>query len=516
MSQGVFSYLYGVFVRKKKNKSGIISIQVIDKSSGKYRLLKTIGSSDNPPEVERLFNEGKSWITRHTGIQELDFTDYNHHTKLVLEGIEHVSVYGSERLLGGIFDAIGFNQIQDELFKRLVLARLCFPVSKLKTTDYLSKYQSFDIDVQSVYRYLDKLYNQQKETVQQISYEHTLSVLGHSISVVFYDVTTIYFEIDSEDELRKTGFSKEGKHQHPQIVLGLLVSKGGYPLAYDIFSGNQFEGHTMLPIIDAFKKKYQLAKLVVVADAGLLSKENIRLLEQGGYEYILGARIKAVDKDTKERILSLSLSNGESTALAMDAKTNTKMIISYSQTRARKDAHNRERGLAKLDKQIRSGKLTKASINNRGYNKFLAIENEVRIAVNQQKIEDDKKWDGLKGYITNTSLPKEEVLENYKDLWQIEKAFRVAKTDLEIRPIYHRVQRRIEAHICIAFTAYKVYKELERQLKTKQATISVEQAIDIAKTIYAIKIVHPVTKQITYSTIIKTQEQKYLANLFNL
>jgi transposase len=501
-----------VFVRKKRNKSGVISIQVIDKSSGKYRLLKTIGSSSVTSEVDRLFNEGKEWIKRQTGIQELDFTDYNHHTQLVIQGIEQISVLGPEILLGKIFDDIGFNQIKESLFKQLVLARLCFPVSKLKTTDYLSKYQFLDIDVQVVYRYLDKLYNQQKDSVQQISYHHTLSILNNKISVVFYDVTTIYFEAENEDELRKTGFSKEGKHQHPQIVLGLLVSKGGYPLAYDIFSGNQFEGHTMIPIIDAFKSKYKLDKLVVVADAGLLSKENINLLEQGGYEYILGARIKSVDKKLKEQILSLELINGASSTIEVDSKT--KLIISYSEARARKDAYNRERGLKKLEKQIKTGKLTKASINNRGYNKFLKIESEVKISLCAHKIIADKKWDGLKAYITNTTLKKEEVLENYKDLWQIEKAFRIAKTDLEIRPIYHRIQRRIEAHICIAFAAYKVYKELERQLKIKDSNLSAEKAIDIAKTIYAIKILHPKTKQITYSTIIKSEEQIYLAKLF--
>lgn len=501
-----------VFVRNKKNKSGVISIQVIDKSSGKYRLLKTIGSSAVTSEIGKLVNEGKDWIKKYTGVQELDFTDYNHHTQLVLQGIEQISVYGPTLLLGKLFDEIGFNQIEADLFKQLVLARLCFPVSKLKTTDYLSKYQFLNIDVQVVYRYLDKFYNHQKDFVQQISYQHTLRILDNNISVVFYDVTTIYFESESEDDIRKTGFSKDGKHQHPQIVLGLLVSKGGYPLAYDIFSGNQFEGHTMLPIIDAFKSKYQLDKLVVVADAGLLSKENIKLLEQGGYEYILGARIKATDQKLKGQILSLGLNNGENSAIAMDE--NTKLIITYSDARARKDAYNRERGLMKLEKQIKSGKLTKASINNRGYNKFLQIQNEVKIAVNNQKIEADKKWDGLKGYITNTTLTKEEVLENYKDLWQIEKAFRIAKTDLEIRPIYHRVQRRIEAHICIAFVAYKIYKELERQLKIKQSTLSAEKAIDIAKTIYAVKILHPISKEVTYATIIKSKEQQYLAKLF--
>jgi transposase len=503
-----------VFVRKKKNKSGVISIQVIDKSSGQYRLLKTIGSSADKLEVERLINAAKAWISKHRGTQELDFSDYHHHTQLVIEGIEQISVYGTELLLGKLFDEIGFNQIKDDLFRQLVVARLCFPVSKLKTTDYLSKYQFIAVDVHTVYRYLDKLYNSQKELVQQISYRHTLSVLQQSIRLVFYDVTTVYFEAESEDELRKPGFSKDGKHQNPQIVLGLLVSKGAYPLAYDIFSGNQFEGHTMLPVIHAFKERYKLDKLVVVADAGLLSKENIGLLEQSGYEYILGARIKSCDKKLKEQILSLHLNNAETKAISIDNKT--KLIISYSESRAKKDRFNRERGIAKLEKQVKSGKLTKSNINNRGYNKFLEIANEVNISIADKKIEDDKKWDGLKGYITNTTLSNEDVLENYKDLWQIEKAFRVAKTDLEIRPIYHRLERRIEAHICIAFAAYKIYKELERQLKQKQSSLSPQQAIDIAKTIYALKIVHPITKNITYASIIKSDEQKYIAKLFNI
>ena len=502
-----------MFVRKKKNKSGVISIQVIDKSNGKYRLLKTIGSSGDSLEIERLFNEGAAWIETKTGVRELDFTDYSHHTSLVVQGIEHISVCGPELLLGKIFDTIGFNQIKDDLLRQLVFARLCFPVSKLKTTDYLSKYQFLDIDVQSVYRYLDKLHKHQKEQVQQISYEHTLKILNGKINVVFYDVTTVYFESDDGDDLRKTGFSKEGKHQHPQIVLGLLVSRSGYPLAYEIFEGNKFEGHTMLPVIEAFKKKYSLDKLVVVADSGLLSNENIQMLEEGGYEYILGARIKASNRELKEQLLKLDLKNGEKKSIGISSKT--RLIVSYSEARAKKDAHNRKRGLKKLEKQIKSGKLTKASINNRGYNKFLEIKSEIKIDIDQQKILEDQKWDGLKGYITNSKLNDDEILENYKELWQIEKAFRIAKTDLEIRPIYHRKQRRIESHICIAFTAYKVYKELERQLKQKESKLSPEKAIDIAKTIYAVKIVHPITKCITYSTIIKTEEQLNLAKLFD-
>jgi transposase len=135
--------------------------------------------------------------------------------------------------------------------------------------------------------------------------------------------------------------------------------------------------------------------------------------------------------------------------------------------------------------------------------------------MDEAKVPEDQKWDGLKGYITNTTLNKEEVIEHYKDLWQIEKAFRIAKTDLEIRPIYHRIRRRIEAQICIAFVAYKIYKELERQLKVKQSSLGPEQAVDIAKTIYAVKVKHPITKEVIHKIYIKTDGQKYLAKLFN-
>lgn len=501
-----------MFVRKKKNKSGVISIQVIDKSSGKYRVLKTIGSSADAAKVDRLFEDGKQWIKNYTGATELDFTNYRHHTELVLQGLEEISVYGPELLLGKLFDQIGFNQIKDDLFRQLVLARLCHPSSKLRTSDYLSKYQHIDVDVQVIYRYMDKLHKHQKSYVQQISYQHTLEVLGGKISVVFYDVTTLYFEIDNEDVLRKTGFSKEGKHQNPQIVLGLLVSKDGYPLAYDIFEGSKFEGHTMLPVLDNFKEKYKLDQLVVVADSGLLSSKNITKLQSKGYEFILGARIKNEKKAIKEEILSLKLENGESKVIKKD---NLRLIISYSDARAKKDKYNREKGFKRLEKQIKTGKLTKSNINNRGYNKYLILSGKLEVTIDKNKFEEDAKWDGLKGYITNAKLRKDEILENYSHLWKIEKAFRVAKTDLKIRPIYHRVQRRIESHICIAFVAYKIYKELERQLKEKKSSLSPEKAIEIAKTIYAVRVKHPITKEITYLTHIKTEEQNNLAKLFD-
>jgi transposase len=501
-----------MFVRKKKNKSGVISVQVIDKSHSKYKVLKTIGSSSDILEVEQFFEEGNNWIKSHTSQYEFDFTSERQQTTQFLDNIDQIRVSSIDLLLGKLFDDIGFNKITDDLFRILVISRLCYPVSKLKTTDYLRRYHSLDLDVHDFYRYLDKLHSSQKDEVQQISYQHTLQVLCGEISIVFYDVTTLYFEIEREDDLRKTGFSKEGRHQNPQIVLGLLVSVDGYPLAYEIFDGKKFEGHTMLPIVEAFKTKYKTQKIVIIADSGLLSADNIDQLQTKGYEYILGARIKSEKQSIKQQILSLGLNNGESSMIQKDE--NTHLIISYSDSRARKDKSNRERGLKKLEKQIQSGKLTKSNINNRGYNKYLKFEGEISVSIDNDKFEQDSHWDGLKGYMTNTKLSKQEVIENYAHLWKIEKAFRISKHDLRIRPIFHRLQRRIEAHICIAFTAYKVYKELERQLRIKKTTLSPEKAIEIAKTIYSLTVRTPITNQPMTKILLLNEEQKNLADLF--
>jgi transposase len=379
--------------------------------------------------------------------------------------------------------------------------------SKLKTTEYLYRYEQKEWSEDAIYRYMDKLHSTQKELVQQISYAHSLKVLGGQINVVFYDVTTLYFEIDQEDELRKTGFSKEGKHQNPQIILGLLVSKNGYPLAYDIYQGNKFEGHTLLPIINSFKSKYKIEKLTIIADSGLLSQSNIDELQTKNYEFILGARIKNQKYTVQQKILNLQLKNGESQLIQTN---DLKLIVSYSDDRAKKDRYNREKGLRKLEKQVRTGKLTKSSINNRGYNKYLKLEGELNVKIDLEKFNQDAQWDGLKGYITNSSLTKGEILENYHHLWKIEKAFRIAKTDLKIRPIYHRLQRRIEAHICLTFAAYKVYKELERQLKEKQVPYSATKVIEIAQSIFEIEIKTTKSKEIVRKILLVNQEQKDL------
>lgn len=500
-----------MFVRKKPNRSGLISVQVIDKSSSKYKVLKTIGSSDKAFEIDRLVLKGKEFIKQQTGLQELDFKNYDSIYQQVLTSITSHKLVGIDLVLGRIFDQIGFDQIKSDLFKDLVLYRLVYPKSKLKTSEYLLRYTGKSYSEDEIYRFMDKLYNTKKELVQQISYEHTLKVLPQGVQVVFYDVTTIYFETDHEDDLRRTGFSKEGKHQNPQIVLGLLVSERGYPLAYDIFEGKQYEGHTMLPIIEGFRAKYELNKIVVVADSGLLSQTNIDELMGHKHEFILGARIKNEKQRIKNKILSLSLKNGESEIIK---KGDLKLIITYSDDRAKKDRYNREKGIKRLEKSLRTGKLTKSNVNKRGYNKFLEMDGEIEVKINNEKIKEDEKWDGLKGYLTNSTLSKERILNNYRQLWLIEKAFRVAKTDLKIRPVFHYKQRRIEAHICLNFVAYKVYKELERQLKEKRSDLSPEKVIEILQSIYEIEATSPDNK--TYKKRILTSEEHLkVQKLFN-
>jgi len=475
-------------------------------------VLRSFGSFSTKTEEDILVAKAKQWINFKLGTAEFDFSNSDVYLEQFFNSITSMKRVGYDLLLGKIFDEIGFNKIKDEYFRELVLARLSFPKSKLKTTEYLFRYKDIDWDEDRLYRYLDKLHNKQKELVQQISFKHTLGLLKNNIGVVFYDVTTLYFEIDEEDELRKTGFSKEGKHQSPQIVLGLLVSKNGYPLAYEIFEGNKFEGHTMLPVIETFKSKYNLTQLIIIADSGLLSNTNVNQLRERNYEFILGARIKNESRVVQEKILSLKLSNGESAIIKKDG---LKLIISYSEDRAKKDRYNREKGLRKLEKQIIRGRLTKANINNRGYNKFLKLEGEITIIMDKEKVIEDSRWDGLKGYLTNANLTKDQIIENYQNLWQIEKAFRISKTELKIRPIYHRLQRRIEAHICLSFTAYKVYKELERQLKEKKSLLSVNKAIEIAENIMEITISLPQTGKTLTKTLLLTDEQKQLNTIFD-
>ena len=484
-----------MFVRQKKNKSGSVSVQLISKYGGKYKVEKTIGSGRSHEQISVFLHQARHELEKLKQQIGLFVSEQDTSIEGYLQTLENTQIrtIGPELIFGKIYDAIGFNAIDEELFRHLVIARLAFPLSKLKTIDYLYRYQGVCIDIDRVYRFLDKLNSTLKERVEQIAYQHTFKILKGKVSIVFYDMTTLYFEASQEDDLRKAGFSKDGKHHLPQIYIGLLVGLGGYAIGYDIFEGNIYEGDTLIPVIDKLAKKFNLSKPVVVADAGLLSKENINILAGIGYTYIIGGRPKSEPANIKSKILSAHLQDGQT--MVINKTDGNRLILSFSEKRAAKDEHNRKRGLQRLEKQVRSGKLTKASINNKGYNKYLRMQGQLTIEIDYDKFKEDKQWDGLKGYITNTTLKPATVLDQYKNLWHIEKAFRMSKTDLRIRPIYHHLKRRIEAHICLSFTAYAIYKELERVLTKEKSDISLKQAAELTHTMYQLNVVLPESKR---------------------
>jgi len=135
---------------------------------------------------------------------------------------------------------------------------------------------------------MDELSAGLKLAIEQISFEYSKKILGGKIGVVFYDMTTLYFEASEEDDYRIPGFNKDGKHQQPQIIIGLLVGENGYPIGYQIFEGNTSESKTLIPVLEDFQNKFEIRKPIVIANAALLSQNNIDALEKKGYEYILG------------------------------------------------------------------------------------------------------------------------------------------------------------------------------------------------------------------------------------
>jgi len=504
-----------MFIRKNKNRSGSISIQIAHKKGRSNKVIKTIGVATTKREEELLMMLAETELEKLRGMQTL-FVD---HDDLVVENFvngianDHLQIVGSEMILGKIYDKIGFPTGGScRYFRNLVLCRLVYPGSKLKTVDYFRQHLNTDVSVYSIYRFLDELSSTIKPSIEQTTFQYTRKILDGKIAVVFYDMTTLYFESSQEDDYRIPGFNKDGKHQQPQIMIGLLVAEYGYPIGYEIFEGNTCETKTLIPVLESFQQKFKIGKPIIVADAALLSKKNIDALCSNKYEYILGGRIKNESNEVKTKIAALKIEQGKPAEL----KTSKgRLIVSYSDKRAHNDKKNRQKGLKRLEKRVQSGKLTKEHINNRGYNKYLKITGEANISIDYDKYQADAKWDGLKGFITNTKLAPDKVINNYSQLWQVEKAFRISKTDLRIRPVYHRLKNRIEAHICICFTAYTVYKELERMLRQNKIDISAEKAIEEIKEIRQLKYVLPKSRKFKTKILNPTKKQSLLLDMKN-
>jgi len=512
-----------MFVRKKKNPSGSISVQIIKKVNGKSKVIKTLGCSKDEEEINRLVELGKKQIKE----LEPNLFEISEKEQVKREFIsfrnDQIIPIGDELFIGKIYDRLGLANIfkdiksirykeeKEFLFRSLVLSRILYPGSKLYLIDYLWYFKQKEINTEKIYRFLDTLYKDEiKRRVEESIFNYTLSKIDNNLVVSFYDVTTLHFESESEDDLRRVGFSKEGKLNRPQIQLGLLTTLEGFPLAYEVYEGNRFEGHTLIETLKKFEKRFNLKqKPIIVADRGMLSNCNIIELKRAGYKYIIAARIKSLkdslkekianivflsDMDTKEILLDEELICKEKSKIKDKVAIQQRLILSYSTQRAKKDRYLRERALKKLKEKIeKSNNITKSDLKLSHYAKFLDLDNNcnVEFKINQEMISQDEKLDGIKGFTTNDfSLSHQEIIEHYKNLWQIEKAFRISKTDLKIRPIYHRLEDRIKAHILIAFVAYTIYIEFEQKTKAIKMELNTSYKIirEIIKHTFAVKI----------------------------
>lgn len=501
-----------MFIRENKNRSGSVSIQVVQKVKGKNKVVFTAGSGNTKHEIELLRLRAQEFIDQQQGNIPLFFEREDVVIQSFVESLanDNLRIAGPQMVLGPIYDTV-FPNITTSYFKDLVLCRNIYPGSKLRTVAYLSRHFNKTVSEQTIYRAMDGLDDRLKQTIETCTFNRAKKHSeGGSLSLVFYDMTTLYFETESEDDLRKIGYSKDGKHQHPQVMIGLLVGTDGYPIAYDVFEGNKSETKTLIPMIERLIERFPINKPIVVADAALLSKTNLEALQDNGYQYILGGRIKNESQQIKDRILQLKVAESRP---AETSHPYGRLIISYSKKREAKDRHNREKGLKRLEKKVKNNKLTKEVINNRGYNKYLTLEGETKVTINYQKFEADSVWDGLKGHVTNTELTAEKVIGGYANLWQVEKAFRMSKTDLRFRPIFHRKEDRIKAHLLICFAAYAILKELEIKIKENKIGLSVQKTIEVLKEVQELTYQLPKSRQIKRKLLRPTDIQQQLLSM---
>ncbi|MEW6063580.1 MAG: IS1634 family transposase, partial [Nanoarchaeota archaeon] len=432
-----------------------------------------------PEEFSKMDN-----VAKHIQITEEDY-------QVDIRDLEEESrlTKGIHDIYGNLFEQLGFrNVIQNparnkssvNIFKEIVLARIANPISKNASVDMLEKDFGISLNLDRVYKMMDKLNDVSIERVNDIAYNNTLELFNNKIDVIFYDCTTIYFESFKEDYLKEPGYSKDHKFGQPQVLMALMVTKEGLPIGYQIFNGSKWEGDTLAPALKELRTKYNLDNIIFVADAGMLSKDNLNKLEeleQEGFEYIVGARIKNLPKVLTEQVLDYNNYNGdEEYKIGKFDYNGRNLIISYSKKRAKKDYHDRLKSVDKLKSKLSKNQKPKEHLKNQPFKKYLKLEGEASISLDNERIEADARWDGLHGVISNCKeLTNEEILAKYTDLWQVENAFRVTKHDLKIRPVFHWKPERVKAHFVISFVAYSLVKYLEYRVGLQYVKMSPEK-----------------------------------------
>lgn len=457
-------------VRTTKTGSGKTAVQVVFRRYHQTKIVKHLGSGETPTEVDQLKTLARQFIRERQGLIPLfgemfpeKENDLVSVSNLEVTGYRHQFAYD---FLLKFYRLNGFDQIKCEILKDLTLMRVVEPVSKRQSLSLLKEYFGKVYSPSSFYKNIGKL-SKFKDEAEKLAIAYAQKYLNFDFSLVFYDVTTLYFETFESDPdlgetkgLRKSGFSKDNKSNQPQILIALVVNSDGYPIANNIFEGNKFEGHTIIPVILALKEKHQIKNLTVVADAAMLSKSNMDELNENGLKYIVGARMS----NLKESLLiEISAEIGGVKGKYFKTKTESNglgyLICDYSPLRAIKDKSDRKKQLIRAQNQIKDPAR---------FFKRLRFVQETTASVfklNKELIVKDELLDGIKGYYTNLeNIDNRLIVSRYHDLWKIEKAFRIAKSDLLARPVFHRKKESIETHILIIFLALCLAKSIE--LKT--------------------------------------------------
>ncbi len=473
-----------------------------------------------PQEIESLAlqaqqrNKEKSLSKKDSNNLEVNREDYNVNLLDILE--EDRIINGIHDIYGKLYDELNFKsvipnaarqQAISKALKEIVLARVANPDSKSGSVDMLASKFGVNLNLTTVYRMMDEIDDKGIKKLNKLVLNKTKALLDNKIDVIYFDATTLYFESFSEDidnpedeneAIRKNGYSKDGKFNQPQVVLALLVTKQGLPIGYKAFSGDTFDGHTIIPSLKEIESEFKVDNIVYVADAGMFNKTNLAEFDKEDNKnmtYIVGAKIKTMSKEYKKQILNTA----DMQDINDDTKVKTidyqgkKLLISYSKKRAAKDKFEREKAIAKLKKRLESSKSVKSQLSNNGYKKYLQLEDtsltnkenktnscDLSISLNEDKIKEDEAWDGLKGIITNnTTLSNEELIHQYTNLWQVEESFRITKHDLKIRPIYHWKPSRVKAHLAISFMAYTLVRHLEYRVRLQYKKLSPQKIRNI-------------------------------------
>lgn len=457
-------------VRTVKTSSGATAVQIVRYEKRKTIVITHVGSAHTQEEVTILKEQAHCRI-EETAIQKSLFSQEKQKTTPILVinkseylGVRYTFVY---EVLARIFHFFDFQYVKNKLLLDLVLIRIIQPVSKLESLEYLSDMFGIVYKDGSLYQSL-KTFSSQKSLIEKKVVHFAKHHYQFDFSLVFYDVTTLYFETFKEDEqesIRKPGFSKDNKPNQPQIVIGLIVTKEGFPVSYEVFEGSTFEGKTFIPTIIKFKNTYQIPTLTVVADAAMISFDNVEKLKENLLSYIVGGRIANLKHEQMKEI-NTALINHKQEAKELEKLDGTSarietergtLVCDFSYKRYKKDKREMEKQIAKAEKLLAEKEGVKRT-------KFLMSKDKKKTAqvLNTQLIEKTKLLLGIKGYYTNLrDTDDKTIIDHYHNLWHVEKAFRIAKSDLAMRPIYHFKKQAIEAHVLICFMALAVCKYME-------------------------------------------------------